>query len=45
MKTAEEAAALAVKEGCDLECGTIYKSLKTAVEKKLITETGDRRRA
>jgi beta-glucosidase len=38
VKTAEEAAALAVKEGCDLECGTIYKSLKTAVEKKLITE-------
>ena len=24
VKTAEEAAALAVKEGCDLECGTIY---------------------
>ena len=44
VKTAEEAAALAVKEGCDLECGTIYRSLKTAVEKKLITETGDRRR-
>ena len=38
VKTAEEAAALAVKEGCDLECGTIYKSLKTAVEKKLIAE-------
>jgi beta-glucosidase len=38
VKTAEEAAALAVKEGCDLECGTIYKSLKVAVDKKLITE-------
>ena len=38
VKTAEEAAALAVKTGCDLECGTIYTSLKTAVEKRLITE-------
>jgi beta-glucosidase len=38
VKTAEEAAALAVKTGCDLECGTIYKSLKTAVAKGLITE-------
>src|SRR5687767_12700901 len=38
VKTAEEAAALAVKTGCDLECGTIYQSLKTAVGKGLITE-------
>src|SRR5258706_15533691 len=36
--TAEEASALAVKSGCDLECATTYQSLKKAVEKKLITE-------
>lgn len=38
VKTAEEAAALAVKEGCDLECGTVYRSLKAAVERGLIAE-------
>ncbi len=36
--TPEEAAALAVKSGCDLECATTYQSLKQAVQKKLITE-------
>ncbi len=36
--TPEEAASLAVKSGCDLECATVYQSLKEAVEKKLITE-------
>jgi beta-glucosidase len=36
--TAEEASALAVKSGCDLECATTYQSLKQAVAKKLITE-------
>lgn len=36
--TPEEAAALAVKSGTDLECGKVYASLKVAVEKKLITE-------
>lgn len=36
--TPEEAAALAVKSGTDLECGKVYLSLKQAVEKKLITE-------
>lgn len=36
--TPEEAAALAVKSGCDLECATTFKSLKQAVAKKLITE-------
>ncbi|TCC88608.1 glucan 1,4-alpha-glucosidase [Pedobacter frigiditerrae] len=36
--TAEEASALAVKGGCDLNCGNTYKSLTTAVEKGLITE-------
>lgn len=36
--TPEEAAALAVKSGTDLECGSVYLNLKKAVEKKLITE-------
>ncbi|HZY82160.1 MAG TPA: glycoside hydrolase family 3 C-terminal domain-containing protein [Cyclobacteriaceae bacterium] len=36
--TPEEAAAVAVKSGCDLECGNVYESLKKAVADKLITE-------
>ncbi|TMI86587.1 MAG: glucan 1,4-alpha-glucosidase [Bacteroidetes bacterium] len=36
--TPQEAAALAVKSGTDLECGKVYLSLKKAVEQKLITE-------
>lgn len=36
--TPEEAAALAVKSGTDLECGKVYLNLKQAVEKGLITE-------
>ncbi len=36
--TAEEASALAVKAGCDLNCGSSYKYLEKAVEKGLITE-------
>jgi beta-glucosidase len=36
--TPEEASALAVKSGTDLECGKNFASLKIAVEKKLITE-------
>ena len=36
--TPEEAAALAVKSGTDLECGKVYLNLKKAVEKNLITE-------
>ncbi|HEY7508782.1 MAG TPA: glycoside hydrolase family 3 N-terminal domain-containing protein, partial [Vicinamibacteria bacterium] len=36
--TREEAAALAVRNGCDLECGTVYKSLTAAVAKGLIAE-------
>jgi beta-glucosidase len=36
--TPEEAAALAVKSGTDLECGKVFLNLKQAVEKKLITE-------
>jgi beta-glucosidase len=38
VSTPEEAASLAVKSGCDLECATVYESLKDAVGKKLITE-------
>ena len=33
-----ESAALAVKNGCDLNCGITYRFLKRAVRKKLITE-------
>lgn len=36
--TPEEAAALAVKNGCDLNCGKTYRSLVEAVEQGLITE-------
>ncbi len=36
--TAEEAAALAVKAGCDLNCGSVYGHLPQAVEQGLITE-------
>lgn len=38
VSTPEEAAALAVKSGTDLECGKVYLNLKAAVEKQLITE-------
>jgi len=38
VSTPEEAAAVAVKSGCDLNCGQVYKHLKTAVDKNLITE-------
>lgn len=38
VKTPAEAAALAVKMGCDLNCGDTYKYLKEAVEKGYITE-------
>lgn len=38
VKTPAEAAALAVKSGCDLECGDTYKFLQEAVEKGYITE-------
>ena len=33
-----ESAALAVKEGCDLNCGKVYQHLKEAVDRGLITE-------
>lgn len=37
--TAEEAAALAVNAGCDLECGCVYDALVRAVEQGLIDES------
>jgi beta-glucosidase len=36
--TAEAASALAVRKGCDLECGSTYKSLSAAVAQGLVTE-------
>jgi beta-glucosidase len=36
--TPEEAAALGVRKGCDLECGATYKSLGAALAKGLLTE-------
>jgi beta-glucosidase len=36
--TPEAAAAMAVKAGCDLECGDIYRFLPQAVEKGLLSE-------
>src|SRR5687767_15521624 len=38
LKTAEEASALAVKRGTDLECGETYKALVNAVKQGLISE-------
>ncbi len=38
VETPQEAAALAVKNGCDLNCGGIYSSLLVAVDQKFITE-------
>lgn len=38
VKTPAEAAALAVKEGCDLNCGATYPALLEAVEQGLIDE-------
>ncbi len=35
----EESAALAVKRGCDLNCGTVYESLELAIEKGLLEES------
>ncbi|HLN20668.1 MAG TPA: glycoside hydrolase family 3 C-terminal domain-containing protein, partial [Bacteroidales bacterium] len=37
-KDAAEAAAMAVKAGTDLECGSDYKSLMTSIERGLLTE-------
>ena len=38
VSTPAEAAALAVRSGTDLECSNVYRSLKDAVSKNLITE-------
>jgi beta-glucosidase len=38
VQTPEEAAALAVKSGCDLECATTYEHLNEAVKDNLLTE-------
>ena len=38
VKTAAEASALAVRNGCDLTCGREYRALDEAVEKGMITE-------
>ncbi len=38
VETAAEAAALAVRSGTDLECASVYRNLKEALEKDLITE-------
>jgi beta-glucosidase len=38
VETAEEASALAVKAGCDLNCGTSYKHLVKAIDLGLVTE-------
>ena len=38
VETPAEAAALAVNNGCDLECGCVYQALTEAVEKGLIEE-------
>ena len=37
-ETAEEAAALALKKGCDLNCGNTYEKLTEAYERDLITD-------
>ncbi|HEX7085629.1 MAG TPA: glycoside hydrolase family 3 C-terminal domain-containing protein [Vicinamibacterales bacterium] len=36
--TPEAAAALAITNGCDLECGTVFRSLGRALEQGLVTE-------
>ena len=38
VETAEEAAALGIKRGCDLNCGNTYQSLAGAIEQGLLTE-------
>jgi beta-glucosidase len=36
--TAEEAASLAIRRGCDLDCGNEYKALSSAIKQGLLTE-------
>ena len=38
VKTAEEASGLALKRGCDLDCGNEYKALAGAVQQGILTE-------
>lgn len=38
-RTPEESAALAVKNGCDLECGNVYFHLKEAIRQGLLSES------
>jgi len=38
VETPEQAAALAVRAGCDLECGNVYAALPNAVKQGLVTE-------
>jgi beta-glucosidase len=38
VRTAEEAAALAVQNGCELNCGEVYPALRNAVKQGLISE-------
>jgi beta-glucosidase len=38
VKTAEEASALALKRGCDLDCGNEYKALAGALQQGILTE-------
>lgn len=38
VETPEEAAALGIRRGCDLNCGNTYQSLKGAIEQGLLTE-------
>ncbi len=44
-KTPEQAAAMALKAGCDLNCGCTYLSLKEAYRKHLVTDEEVRRAA
>ncbi len=39
LKTPEEAAAIAIKNGVNVECGNTYQTLQTALDKKLISAT------
>lgn len=36
--TAEEASALGIKRGCDLECGNVYKTIEGAIKAGLLSE-------
>jgi beta-glucosidase len=38
VQTPEEAAALGITKGCDLECGNVYKTLGAALDRGLLTE-------